>query len=98
MFNGFGTIYNEEEIVNHFYEGAYSWKWKDFRLNTFNYNFYDFAQILWKATKSFGCAKACCLNNQIWVCIYNPPSIPYDVEELKKNLNAPSKYFAGGFN
>lgn len=98
MFNGFGTIYNEEEIVNHFYEGAYSWKWKDFTLNKFDYNFYDFAQILWKETDIFGCAKACCLNNQIWVCFYNPPSIPNDVEQLKKNLNTPNKYFKEGFN
>lgn len=97
VFNGLGTFFTEEEIVNHFYEGAYYWKWKKFEENEFKYNFFDFAQILWKKTESFGCSKACCLDNEVWVCIYNPPALAYDLNELRKNLNGPIKEFEDGF-
>ena len=95
---GYGTIYTEEEIVNHFYEGSYNWKWKNFEENDFSFNFYDFTQIIWKSSQLFGCAKACCLNNQIWICYYNPPAVSNDINELKKNLNAPITTFEAGFN
>jgi len=98
VFNGYGTIYTEEEIVDHFYEGAYHWKWKNFTLNEFDYNFYDFAQILWKASNKFGCAKACCISNQIWICYYNPAALAYDITELQKNLEAPLKAFEATFD
>lgn len=95
--NGFGTIYTEEEIVDHFYEGAYHWKWKDLTQNDFAYNFYDFAQILWKSTKRFGCSKACCLTNQIWVCLYNPPALPNDLTESALNLEGPIANYQATF-
>ena len=98
VFNGYGTLYTEEEIVDHFYEGAYHWKWKNFLLNEFNYNFYDFVQILWKDSSKIGCSKACCIGNQIWICIYNPPALANDLKELKKNVDAPVKAFASNFD
>lgn len=33
-----------------------------------------YTQIVWRTTKSVGCAKVTCGGNDIWLCNYDPPS------------------------
>lgn len=98
VLNGFGKIYSEEEVVDHFYEGAYKFPFSNVNSYDFRVNFYDFAQIIWNATQYIGCAKACCVDNQIWVCNMSPAAEAYNVTLLKKNVLPPIESYKMNFN
>ena len=89
VLNGFGKIYSEGEVIDHFYEAAYKFPFSNVNLYDFRVNFYDFAQIIWNSTQFIGCAKACCVSNQIWVCNLSPPAEAYNVTLLRKNVLPP---------
>jgi len=86
LFWGTAGVYSQEQVVESWYEEISAYNFAAPRVNDETGHF---TQIVWRASKRFGCAVARCRGSDFWVCRYAPAG--NDEGRMTQNVSKPCR-------
>lgn len=82
---------SEVDILHKWYSTVYGYDFKNQKFIRERTNYYPLTYILYDSTQRVGCAKSCCNDNSIFVCVFDPVIINPNEKDIFLHIK-PNKY------
>ena len=82
---------SEVDVLHKWYSMIYGYDFKNQHFIREGSNYYPLTYLLFDSTQRIGCAKSCCTDNSIYVCVFDPVIINPSEKDIALHIK-PNKY------